>query len=764
MLCYLDPTQYNNIIHYGIFTSLQHYFLASPFNFLIMLFFISYCLLVTNINTPKPIFQTCGKTIFRQNKQLAPKQLGLHQCLICTFECGFLVDLGINDNTENIEPTTSSSRKSTQILQLSRKITDENNIKGRTSSGIAHPLLVQMHEHVSAIIKTRSEGQDQEYIDIPSVSDNEATGAAPSGSESEDTPMENTANYKGKKKPNNQYDDDGLFKDLEHIAPPEKHKGKANKIADVNAFFNNPFEQTRTNGKTVKVHDCIRCKSKRVSGYTLVKNNFISMIAEDVIACKAEEKKAAAQTTLDGHVQTEGPCERVTPYSKKSFRLAAIQWLIKTDQCMVDVAACAKDGITIPTWKVTQKEIIHLFGKYLDDLAHCLNASNINGYFAVTGHWIEEKSLNEWSLESALLGDNASNNVTMMAELSKQIKKAYNLDYDPESHRIGCFVHIINLATQALLKAQSKSPYYDPTKPDTHMPDTQWHAEHDEVGLICAISVKVQWSSMYMMLNQAYAMCNHVQHFLTEISRDAKDNKTGYVLYALIPSPEEWQNVKLFQQILEFKPGLQAGLDKIVEYYDKTSDNDAYVFSIVLEPTKQLMHFKTNWTTDLLEDATELCKTVITMTQQQPYQMQEKAQLVQSGHVHLLWSPFYPVTPRTIVLLSLWQQLRYIDLDEDIPEDMTTVKCERAFSSVGITVTKRCNRLKGDIVEALQALKCAFRCDLFFKETSPSSATENELKAEDSDDSDIGGALLTEKECTVIGLTIDLDSDAEEDK
>ncbi|KZT08270.1 uncharacterized protein LAESUDRAFT_618033, partial [Laetiporus sulphureus 93-53] len=42
----------------------------------------------------------------------------------------------------------------------------------------------------------------------------------------------------------------------------------------------------------------------------------------------------------------------------------------------------------------------------------------------------------------------------------------------------------------------------------------------------------------------------------------------------------------------------------------------------------------------------------------------------------------------------------------------TSVSSEWAFSSAGITITKRRNRLKGDIVEALQALKCAYRKNL----------------------------------------------------
>ncbi len=37
------------------------------------------------------------------------------------------------------------------------------------------------------------------------------------------------------------------------------------------------------------------------------------------------------------------------------------------------------------------------------------------------------------------------------------------------------------------------------------------------------------------------------------------------------------------------------------------------------------------------------------------------------------------------------------------------VSSERAFSSAGITITKRRNRLKGDVVEALQFLKCYYR-------------------------------------------------------
>ncbi len=44
----------------------------------------------------------------------------------------------------------------------------------------------------------------------------------------------------------------------------------------------------------------------------------------------------------------------------------------------------------------------------------------------------------------------------------------------------------------------------------------------------------------------------------------------------------------------------------------------------------------------------------------------------------------------------------------------SSVSSERAFSSAGITISKRRNRLKGDIVEALQFLKCLVRKDLVY--------------------------------------------------
>ena len=64
----------------------------------------------------------------------------------------------------------------------------------------------------------------------------------------------------------------------------------------------------------------------------------------------------------------------------------------------------------------------------------------------------------------------------------------------------------------------------------------------------------------------------------------------------------------------------------------------------------------------------------------------------------------------------------------------SSVSSERAFSGAGITITKRRNRLKGDVVEALQVLKCAIRTEFLIRSPMPSSVLEKEL--EEGKDSD----------------------------
>lgn len=63
----------------------------------------------------------------------------------------------------------------------------------------------------------------------------------------------------------------------------------------------------------------------------------------------------------------------------------------------------------------------------------------------------------------------------------------------------------------------------------------------------------------------------------------------------------------------------------------------------------------------------------------------------------------------------------------------TSVSSERAFSQGGITISDRRTRLKADVVEALQFLKCSLRQDLLLQGTQPAAELEAELELEEDE-------------------------------
>lgn len=238
------------------------------------------------------------------------------------------------------------------------------------------------------------------------------------------------------------------------------------------------------------------------------------------------------------------------------FQEAATQWLIDTDQPiealehpafknMVDIAARATNGVILPDHRQTQRAIIDLFKQNLTNLRKRLLSeavkgrvnvtcdgwltSNADGYFAVTGHWIEEQSFGVWKVESALLDftrlnhahngkrlgqalfkvmkcvgiahkigyvtcDNVANNDTMMEHFSKHIEDETKKKFDFKKQRLRCLAHIINLATQALLSTHSKSKHVDAMKPDDDLVVSR-HGQRDEVGLVRSIAVKERSSA-----------------------------------------------------------------------------------------------------------------------------------------------------------------------------------------------------------------------------------------------------------------------------
>ena len=70
----------------------------------------------------------------------------------------------------------------------------------------------------------------------------------------------------------------------------------------------------------------------------------------------------------------------------------------------------------------------------------------------------------------------------------------------------------------------------------------------------------------------------------------------------------------------------------------------------------------------------------------------------------------------------------------------SSVLSEHAFLQGEITISKHHSHLKGDIVEALQCIKCAIRHNLLFREPVPSSKQERMLHNDSNDDTENPGS------------------------
>ncbi|KAJ7234224.1 hypothetical protein C8J57DRAFT_1089980, partial [Mycena rebaudengoi] len=110
---------------------------------------------------------------------------------------------------------------------------------------------------------------------------------------------------------------------------------------------------------------------------------FESRLADDVkerklAATQAKDEAARLhQLTLDPHLRNKP--EHVVAYTDRLFLDAALEWLIATDQpvaalehpkfkTMIDIAACATEGVRIPGRNSARAEIMKLFHTQMDKL------------------------------------------------------------------------------------------------------------------------------------------------------------------------------------------------------------------------------------------------------------------------------------------------------------------------------------------------------------------------------------------------------------
>ncbi|KAJ6609809.1 ribonuclease H-like domain-containing protein, partial [Mycena sp. CBHHK59/15] len=228
----------------------------------------------------------------------------------------------------------------------------------------------------------------------------------------------------------------------------------------------------------------------------------------------------------------------------------------------------------------------------------------------------------------------------------------------------------------------------------------------------------------------------------------------------------------------DFAATLQQALEKVDEYYQKTSNSNTYMFAMVLDPAKKLSYFQAHWPTELQESAVEnmeetcylkLHSTLsaapvpvkkVPATKLRCSVVREDDETTNSTETHInALKPW----------LNEYQQ--YLMAREVVPEGMDTIQwqgvnnaarypvwpslardylavmsssvsSERSFSSTGITISKRHNWIKADIVEALQVLKCMIHHDLLFRK----SALVDNTGCNDEEDADDGEKEGDDKE------------------
>ncbi|KZT35173.1 hypothetical protein SISSUDRAFT_1064717 [Sistotremastrum suecicum HHB10207 ss-3] len=128
--------------------------------------------------------------------------------------------------------------------------------------------------------------------------------------------------------------------------------------------------------------------------------------------------------------------------------------------------------------------------------------------------------------------------------------------------------HVIDLATQALLKSRSKAPHHNQYDTDAHLPEGDAESR-DDIGLVCAISVKER------LLSQRKELFPDIRNTMHEIpSTSATANKTTSTAGAVCNSASIGssstclckERVTSFIQILHIRetdPTKKAGLAKL---------------------------------------------------------------------------------------------------------------------------------------------------------------------------------------------------------
>ncbi|KAF7350175.1 putative AC transposase [Mycena venus] len=579
-----------------------------------------------------------------------------------------VIDLDSSD-TENGNAGSKGKKRSANVDSGS---TTSPTKKRASPSTAASPKKRARTNKPSSAIEVDDLGPEDGNVACPRTDSEDASGPSTSRDRSSGDP---TA-----------LDDEGFLADIDVTDLTSAKKAKTDANKDINYFFG-PIYNIRRSDNTVQARRiCAKCpggkKSITAHSTTLRRHlesdhyntyhkwakkvEFVSALPGDRAKAKKAEEGPATQPTIEPHLKEIPAKEVIIPYSDELFREAAIEWLVATNQPvdalddprfrnMIDIASRAKNGVRISGQKATRQGIIDMFQKRMDNLKKKLNgptvtgeihlthdtwqAQNTDGYFGVTGHWIEEVSPGVWESQEALIGftrlnsahngvrlgqalykivsrlgiqkqvgylatDSAANNGTAAVEFAAQLLQRDGVVWDLEERHLPCMAHIINLATQALISTYSKSPHFDPKSPESHVPDTDMSIPlRDEIGLVRTIAVKERSSSKRKQIfkdlqTQTRTQGNNVEVRVTVGKQLILDMKVRWssTYHMLLRAYELREHVNTFVNDISYDAATSEERSKIREL-KLTSDEWARVhkftgflaasFSILAEKAQQ---------------------------------------------------------------------------------------------------------------------------------------------------------------------------------
>ncbi|EIW52842.1 uncharacterized protein TRAVEDRAFT_135389 [Trametes versicolor FP-101664 SS1] len=244
-------------------------------------------------------------------------------------------------------------------------------------------------------------------------------------------------------------------------------------------------------------------------------------------------------------------------------------------------------------------------------------------------------------------------------------------------------------------------------------------------------------------------------------------SEEGPSLHLALPALEAIQRAWLTRsdcpKYVVFASALEAGCAKIKEYFEKTADSEVYMLALLLDPAQKLSYIRKSWGKELLAEARAHAEEIYKAQYLEMYgsdgQTPAPSRPAYSGQAPSAQATPVPDSdsdddepesepePDASAVAKPWLKdfNGYLDSTDDLGKlsiknvykypvwaslahdylsvMALSVSSERAFSSAGITISKRCNCLKADIVEALQRLKSCFHHNILFREM-PSSLTE----------------------------------------